>query len=563
MPIRPSRGLAAIALLAFATVAHGAPPAADLIIRHARIWTVDPALPQAESLAVLNGRITAVGTDQAVDVWRGARTQVVDARGKRLVPGFNDAHVHFEDGGSALVAVQLNDASSVAEFIRRIGAYAATLQKGEWVRSGEWDETKWTPAELPTRQQLDAVTPDNPVSVWRYDGHMIVANSRALALAGVTAATVDPPGGVIVRDASGNPTGALKDAAADLVERVIPPLTHAQRRRAVERALTEAASKGVTSVQDMAVDYGTIGVYSELLREGKLTVRVYAVPPIAAVEDAAHLGIGRAFGTAELRIGALKAFADGSLGSRTAYFFEPFDDQPTNRGILSQDMQPIAKIRNWMMRADETALQLCSHAIGDAGISAILDLYQEIDAAHGHRDRRWRIEHAQHMAAKDFDRFRALGVIASVQPYHAIDDGRWAEPRIGHDRSSRTYAFRTFLDHGVRLAFGTDWPVAPLNPFLTLYAATTRATLDGKRPNGWFPEQKLTVAEAIEAHTMGSAYAEFQDTVKGSITPGKLADFVLLSEDVLAIPATELRNVHALATWVSGVRVYEAPAAAR
>ena len=563
MPVRPSCGLAGIALLAAATVALGAPPAADLIIRHARIWTVDPAQPQAEALAVLNGRITAVGTDQAVDAWRGARTQVIDAHGKRLVPGFNDAHVHFEDGGSSLVAVQLNDASSVSEFIRRIGAYAASLQKGEWVRSGEWDETKWTPADLPTRQQLDAVTPDNPASVWRYDGHMIVANSRALSLAGITAATVDPPGGVIVRDASGIPTGALKDAAADLVERVIPPLTHAQRRRAVERALAEAASKGVTSVQDMAVDYGTIGVYSELLREGKLTVRVYAVPPIAAVEDEAHLGIGRAFGSAELRIGAFKTFADGSLGSRTAYFFEPFDDQPTNRGILSQDMQPIAKIRSWMMRADETGLQLCTHAIGDAGISAILDLYHEIDVSHGHRDRRWRIEHAQHMAAKDFDRFRELGVIASVQPYHAIDDGRWAEPRIGHDRSSRTYAFRTFLDHGVRLAFGTDWPVAPLNPFLTLYAATTRATLDGKRPNGWFPEQKLTVAEAIEAHTMGSAYAEFQDTVKGSITPGKLADFVLLSEDVLSIPVTELRNVHALGTWVGGVRVYEAPAATR
>jgi len=562
MPLRQNCVLAGFALLAVATGALGAPPAADLIIRHARIWTVDPAQPQAESLAVLNGRITAVGTDQAVAAWRGAGTQVIDARGKRLVPGFNDAHVHFEDGGSSLVAVQLNDASSVTEFIRRIGVYAASLQKGEWVRSGEWDETKWTPAELPTRQQLDAVTPENPVSVWRYDGHMVVGNSRALALAGITAATPDPPGGVIVRDASGNPTGALKDAAADLLERVIPPLTHAQRRRAVERALTEAASHGVTSVQDMAVDYGTIGVYSELVREGKLTVRVYAVPPIATVEDEARLGIGRAFGGPELRIGAFKTFADGSLGSRTAYFFEPFDDQPTNRGILSQDMQPITKIRNWMMRADETGLQLCTHAIGDAGISAILDLYHEIDVAHGHRDRRWRIEHAQHMAATDFDRFRELGVIASMQPYHAIDDGRWAEPRIGHDRSSRTYAFRTFLDHGVRLAFGTDWPVAPLNPFLTLYAATTRATLDGKRPNGWFPEQKLTVAEAIEAHTMGSAYAEFQETVKGSITPGKLADFVLLNEDVLSIPATELRNVRALGTWVGGVRVYEAPVAA-
>ncbi len=559
MPVRPSRSLVGLLLLAVAAAATGAPPAADLIVRHARIWTVDPAQPEAESVAVLNGRITAVGTDAAVDAWRGAKTQLVDAHGKRLVPGFNDAHVHFEDGGSSLAAVQLNDASSVTEFVRRIGAYAATLPNGEWVRSGNWDETKWTPAELPTRQQLDAVTRNNPVSVWRYDGHMIVVNSQALALAGITAATPDPPGGVIVRDARGEPTGALKDAATDLLERVIPPPTHAQRRKAVERALAEAASRGVTSVQDMAVADGTIGVYAELLREGKLTVRIYAAPPIAEVEDEAHLEIGRAFGSAELRIGAFKTFADGSLGSRTAYFFEPFTDQPTNRGILSQDMLPPEKIRAWMMRADETGLQLCTHAIGDAGISAILDLYQEIDAAHGHRDRRWRIEHAQHMAAKDFDRFGELGVIASVQPYHAIDDGRWAEARIGHDRSSRTYAFRTFLNHKVRLAFGTDWPVAPLNPFLTLYAATTRATLDGRLPGGWFPEEKLTVAEAIEAHTMGSAYAEFQDTVKGSITPGKLADFVLLSEDVLSIPVTQLRNVHALGTWVGGVQVYQAP----
>ena len=550
-------------LLAFglcAAVATAQQPAADLIVRHARIWTVNPAQPEAEAVAVLNGRIVAVGSDKAIDAWRGAQTRVVDAGGKRLVPGFNDAHVHFLDGGASLAAVQLNDATSVAEFVRRIGKFAASSPKGEWILEGNWDETKWTPAALPTRQEIDAVTPDNPVTVWRYDGHMLVANTRALALAGITAATPDPPGGVIVRDAAGQPTGALKDAATDLMYRVIPEPTRAQRRKGIERALAEAAAHGVTSVQDMFVNYGTVSVYAELLREGKLTVRVYAAPGISAVEDEARLGIGHAFGSPELRIGALKTFADGSLGSRTAFFFDPFDDQPTNRGILREDMQPASKIHDWLMRADETSLQLFTHAIGDAGISAILDLYKDIDAAHGHRDRRWRIEHAQHMAAKDFERFRELNVIASVQPYHAIDDGRWAEARIGHDRASRTYAFRTFLDHGVRLAFGTDWPVAPLNPLLTLYAATTRATLDGKHPDGWFPEQKLTIQEAIAAHTMGSAYAEFQDTIKGSIETGKLADFVLLSEDVLLIPAASLRGVTVLRTWVGGVQVYEAAA---
>jgi hypothetical protein len=533
-------------------------PAADLIIRHARIWTVNPAQPEAEALAVLNGRIVAVGTDAAVLKWKGTSTRVVDAGGKRLLPGFNDAHVHFADGGASLTAVQLNDASSLPEFVKRIAAYAAQAPKGEWLRAGDWDETKWSPATLPTRQDIDAVTADNPVALDRYDGHMILVNSRALALAGITASTPNPPGGVIVRDAAGQPTGALADAATVLVEKVIPDPTPAQRRRAIEGALKEAASHGVTSVQDMREDYGNLAVYSALLREGKLTVRLYAAPPIANVEDEARLGIGRAFGGPMLRIGALKMFADGSLGSRTAYFFDGFVDTPDNRGLLAEDMLPLGRTQKRLMRADAAGLQVCTHAIGDAAISTVLDLYDEVETENGPRDRRWRIEHAQHMAARDFERFAKLHVIASVQPYQAIDDGRWAESRIGHDRASRTYAFKTFLDHGVRLAFGTDWPVAPLDPILTLYAATTRATLDGKHPEGWFPEQKVSIRQAIAAYTMGSAYAEFQERDKGSIEPGKLADLVLLSDDVLDIPAAKIREVHVLTTWVGGEAVYQA-----
>jgi predicted amidohydrolase YtcJ len=387
---------------------------------------------------------------------------------------------------------------------------------------------------------------------------MILANSLALKLAGITAQTPDPDGGVIVHDAQGNPTGALKDAAAELVYKVIPEPTHDQRRHSIERALEHAASVGVTSVQHMNPDYADIAIYAELLDEGKLTTRIYAAPLISQVDDQVKIGVRHAFGGPYLRIGALKSYADGSLGSATAYFFEPFNDQPNNRGILSDAMHPVSLMRERMMKADASNLQLCTHAIGDAGISAILDIYAEIDKVHAPRDRRWRIEHAQHMAAKDFDRFAQLHVIASVQPYHAIDDGRWAEGRIGHDRSSRTYAFRTFLNHGVRLALGTDWNVAPLNPMLTLYAATTRATLDGKNPGGWFPEQKLTIKEAIEAYTMGSAYAEFQDTMKGSITPGKLADMVLLSDDVLSIDPVKIRDVKVQKTWVGGKLVYDA-----
>ncbi len=532
-------------------------PAADLIVHHAKIWTVDPSHPQASGIAILGERIVAVGSDKEVMAWKGPRTQVVDAKGQRLLPGFNDAHVHFSGGGAALAAVQLNDVTSATEFVRRVAEKAKELAPGQWMRQGEWDETKWSPAEFPTRQMIDAVTPDNPVSLERYDGHMVLANTQALKLAGITAATADPPGGVIVRDNRGEPTGALKDAAMGLLERIIPAPRPSERRQIAERALHEAASLGVTSVQDMADDYEDISVYAQLRDEGLLTTRLYAAPPIARVEDQAHIGLRHAFGDSLLRVGAVKGFADGSLGSRTAYFFEGFTDDPSGHGLLSEDLQPISRMQGFMERADSAGLQICTHAIGDRGISTILDLYQSLLTTHGPADRRWRIEHAQHMAEKDFDRFRELGVIASVQPYHAIDDGRWAESRIGHDRASRTYAFRTFLNHGVRLAFGTDWPVAPLNPMLGLYAATTRATLDGRNPNGWFPEQKLTIQEAIELYTMGSAYAEFQEQVKGSITVGKLADFILLSEDLLSLPAQEIPKVKVLKTWVGGRLVYD------
>ena len=536
-------------------------PAADLIIHNAKVWTVDPSHPEAEAVAILGDRIVAVGSNAEVDGWRGSATRIVDGAGKRLLPGFNDAHVHFTDGGAQLDNVQLNDAVSPQEFARRIAARAGKTAKGEWLLGGDWDETKWNPAQMPTRELIDPVTPGIAVAVNRYDGHMILANSLALKLAGITAQTPDPAGGVIVRDAQGNPTGGLKDAAADLVYKVIPASTHAQRRHSIERALEHAASLGVTSVQHMNPEYADIAIYNELLDEGKLTTRIYAAPLITQVDDQVKIGIRRGFGGPYLRIGALKAYADGSLGSATAYFFEPFSDQPGNRGLLSDEMHPISTMRDRMMRGDAAGVQLCTHAIGDAGISTILDIYSEVEKAHGPADRRWRIEHAQHMAAKDFDRFAELHVIASVQPYHAIDDGRWAEGRIGHDRASRTYAFRTFLDHGVRLALGTDWNVAPLNPMLTLYAAVTRATLDGKNPQGWFPEQKLTVKEAIEAYTMGSAYAEFQEKEKGSITPGKLADMVLLSDDVLNIDPVKIRDVKVLKTWVGGKLTYDAEGA--
>ena len=555
--------ICAVALTSGSQVVAQSKPAADLIVTHAKVWTVDRSQPKAEAIAVLGERIVAVGSSAEVDAWRGPNTRIIDAGGKLVVPGFNDAHVHFVDGGRQLDAVQLNDATTPEEFKRRIAERVKITPKGEWMEGGDWDETKWPLSQMPTRQLIDDVTGDTPVFLSRYDGHVAFVNSVALRLAGVTAATPDPPGGTMLRDAQGNPTGILKDAAMNAVLKVIPPLTHEQRMKAAKRALVHAASLGVTSFQymdngDAADTYADFAVFSELLERGELTARGYFAPSVVSWDDQAKIGVRRAFGSSWLRIGALKGFADGSLGATTAYFFDPYNDSPGNRGLLSDQMQPPSAMRDRMLKADAAGLQLCTHAIGDQGISMILDFYADIVKQHGPADRRFRIEHAQHMAAKDFDRFAQLGVIASVQPYHAIDDGRWAEKRIGRDRASRTYAFRTFLDHGVHLAFGTDWEVAPLNPMFGLYAAVTRATLDDKNPQGWFPEQKLTVAEAVEAYTMGSAYAEFQDKEKGSITAGKLADIVVLSDDIFSIDPVKIRDVGVLRTIVGGKQVYAA-----
>jgi hypothetical protein len=532
-------------------------PAAELIITNANVYTVDKNLPHAEAVAIIGDRIVAVGSATDIDQWRGTSTKVIDAAGKLLLPGFNDAHVHFIDGGLQLDSVDLRNAASPEEFARKIGERAKLTAKGEWITGGDWDEEKWNPPQLPTKELIDPVTPNTPVFVNRYDGHESLANSIALKLAGVTKDTPNPPGGEIVRDGQGNPTGVLKDAAQSLVDRKIPPLSHERRLRAAKRALSYAARLGVTSVQAMSASYDDIRVYSELAERDELTTRIYAAPALSTWEQEAKIGIRHAWGSSYLRIGALKAFADGSLGSTTAYFFQPYTDAPNTRGLLTSEMQPLSKMRDHMMKADDAGLQLCIHAIGDQAISIVLDLFGDVTKAHGATDRRFRIEHAQHIAPKDFDRFASLHVIASVQPYHAIDDGRWAERRIGPERIKTTYAFRTLLDKGVTLALGTDWTVAPLNPMKTLYAAVTRATLDGKNPNGWVPEQKIKLSEAVEAYTMGSAYAEFQEDEKGSITVGKLADMVLLSDDIFQIDPVKIEDVDVDMTMVGGRVVWE------
>ena len=556
-----SAALFLFALAGFAAACRMAAPAAvaDLLIVNARVWTGIASQPEAEAVAIVGGRVAAVGTTAALSAWRGPATRVIDAAGARVLPGFNDSHVHFMGGGLQLDHVDLRQAPSPREFARLIGERVQKTPAGEWVLGGDWDDQLWGPPALPTRQILDPVSPATPVFVNRFDGHMAVANSAALKLAGVTAATPDPPGGVIVRDAAGNPTGLLKDAAMGLVNRVVPPLTPARRAQALTRALDHAASLGVTSVRDMGPDAGDLATYAEFAESGRLTVRIAAAPSELQWADQARLGIRRGFGTPFFSLGAVKGFADGSLGSTTAYFFEPYADAPATRGLLADEMIPLEGMRQRLTAADAAGLQLCIHAIGDQAISVVLDLFAGVAQANGARDRRFRIEHAQHVAPKDFDRFASLGVTAAVQPYHAIDDGRWAERRIGPARIQTTYPFRTFLDKGVRLALGSDWPVAPLNPLLGIYAAVTRATLDGKNPDGWVPAQKLTVEEAVRGYTAGAAYAEFTETDKGTLAPGSLADIVILSDDIFAIAPARIRDVTVRTTIVGGQVVYGAP----
>ena len=371
--IRVYSRLTVLVFLAASTFAQSR-PSADLIITNAKIWTVDKTRPQAESLAVVRDRIVAVGSATEVDAWHGPQTKVIDAQGKLLLPGFNDAHVHFVDGGDHLQQVQLKDAASPQEFAHRIEERAKGTPKGEWITGGDWDEQKWSPANLPTKELVDPVTPDTPVWVNRYDGHESLANSVTLRLANITSKTADPPGGEIVRDAQGNPTGVLRDAAQDLVFKVMPAMSRDHRMRAIRTAVEHAASWGGTSVQDMNPAYDDVKVYAELAEQGALTARIYAAPMETGWKDQTKIGVRHAFGTSFLRMGAVKGYADGSLGSETAYFFDPYTDAPDKHGLLSDEMHPPTAMRQRLQGADAAGLQLCIHAIGDRAISMILDI---------------------------------------------------------------------------------------------------------------------------------------------------------------------------------------------
>ncbi len=541
------------------TLSAFAQTAPDLIAINGKFWTENPQQPETEALAVLNGYVIQTGSTQDIQKLKGPQTQVLDLEGKRVVPGFNDAHVHFFGGGAQLAGVQLRDTTSTTEFRERLAAFAKTRPRNEWILGGNWDHENWKPAQLPNHDLIDAATPGNPVFVNRLDGHMSLANALAMQMAGVDKNTKDVPGGVIVRDVAGNPTGIFKDAAQSLIERVIPSPSPQQIADAVLAAQKYAAENGVTSVQDMSAAPDVLRVYQNLLHHGDLKIRISGHQPLSQWKRLADAGIEADLGNRFLHIGGLKGFADGSLGSTTAWLFEPYLDSPNTSGIASDELvHPDAMYAN-IRSADAAGLQIAVHAIGDRANNAILNFYEKVEQENGPRDRRLRIEHAQHLTANDIPRFGRLRVIASMQPYHCIDDGRWAEKRIGPERAKTTYAFRSLLDSGAVLAFGSDWPVAPAKPLQGIYAAVTRRPLDNSRPNGWVPEQKITVREAVHAYTVGSAYASFDDQNKGSLQNGKLADFVVLSEDIFQIDQVKIGQTKVEMTILEGKVIYRRP----
>jgi predicted amidohydrolase YtcJ len=536
-------------------------PAADLILLNGKIWTVNKAQPQAEALAVWRDRILAVGSSAEIQALAGPRTRSIDLAGRRVVPGCYDSHVHLLGSGQRLSEVALKDAPNEAEFGRRLREFDRRLPRERWLLGGEWDHDRTFGGQLPSAELLDKYVSLRPVFLRRYDGHMAVVNSHVLKLAGITAETPDPSGGVIYRKTgTKEPTGVLRDNAMGLVTQLIPAPSDAEIAEAVHAALDEARHVGVTSVQDMdggetATRRKLFRLYQELARAGHLTCRIDLRWPLAQWRQLAQLGTESGFGDDWVKIGGVKGFVDGSLGSSTAKMDEPFVNEPGSTGVF---VTPLDKLREYIGEADKAGLSVAVHAIGDRANAELLSIFADVAKENGPRDRRFRIEHAQHLRPQDYPRFKESGVIASMQPYHAIDDGRWAEGRIGARRCASSYAFRSLLDAGARLAFGSDWSVAPLNPLLGIDAAVNRRTLDGKHPEGWFPEQRISVAEAIEAYTLTSAFAAFQEQDRGSLQPGKLADLVVLSRDILAENERDhLADTEVLVTIVGGKVVYE------
>ncbi len=526
---------------------------ADIVIQGGTVWTgLSTGRGQPGAVAIGGGKILAVGDSAQIARYIGSGTEVLRANGGLVVPGFADGHTHFIDGGFQLASVDLRDAATPQEFVRRLKEYVARLKPGEWITGGDWDHTLWRGTPLPRHDWIDSVTPNNPVFISRLDGHMALANAPAMRAAGVTPQTPPPFGGEIT---SG---GVFKDRAMDLIWRAVPDPSPEQRDSALARALAHAASLGVTATAHMSASWADLASYRRLQRANRMTLRVAVYLPINDWRAVAE-SVGRSGGGAGddcVRIGGVKGYMDGSAGSRTAFFFEPFSDSAGYRGLMQQ---PEADMRAWIGGADSAGLQLAVHAIGDRANMILLAIYDSVARAHGARDRRFRIEHAQHLRPEGITKFGAQRVVASMQPYHAIDDGRWLVVRIGPQRIRTTYAFRRLLDSDAPLAFGSDWTVAPLDPLLGVYAAVTRRTLDDRNPSGWVPEEKVTVGETLRAYTYGNAWATFNEQKWGTLATKRFADVVVLDRDPFAVPPDSLGAIKPLYTIVGGRVVYRKP----
>ena len=543
-------------------------PKADILFLHGNVYTGVAGgssfneVKRAEAIAVRGDRIVGAGSNTEILEFKGPQTRVVELAGHFVMPGFNDAHMHLASAGFETLNVNLTGVKSLDEFRERIRARVETAAPGEWITGGGWDETLWAVKALPSRWDIDEVTTSHPVFLQRVDGHIAVANTRALQLASINLASRDPMGGKIDRDASGAPTGILRETAREAVQTVIPKPTHDKRNQAIEAALQDIRQSGVTSVQDNS-SWEDFQVYEELEREGKLTARISEWLPFDATTD--ELNAKRSSHPASdnmLRTSMLKGFMDGSLGSHTAALLEPYADDPNNSGLPQYEQAKLTDMAKGRVLA---GYQIGFHAIGDKGVQMALDAYAEaeqaahqknIKARNGGDDYRLRIEHAQVTTPAQIARFKELKVIASMQPNHLLTDMHWAEARLGPKRAEHSYAWADFLKKGVPLAFGTDYPVEPVTPFRGVYAAVTRKDLVGKTE--YFPAEKLNIDQAIAAYTSGSAFAEFAEKDKGLIAPGMLADIVVLDRDITAIPPEKILDTKVLRTVVGGKTVYEA-----
>lgn len=543
---------AALAMLVSCASAPGT-RSADVIYLNGNVWTGVKGAPRAEAVAIAGEKIIFVGDRKGAHAFHGETTEIVDLGGKFMAPGFIDNHTHFFDGSFALASVQLNDAASKAIFVQRIADFAASRPKGEWILGGNWDEEKWG-GILPDRQWIDAVTPDNPVYLTRYDGHQAIANSLALKLAGLDEKTPTPEGGEIGRDKSGRITGTVKDKAMEIVEAVIPPPSDEQRAEAFLRGQAEAFSHGVTQVHDMPLPAGglvNLTAFKKLHDDGAMKLRVYVFAPIASWAETAEFVKENGRGDDTLRWGAVKGYVDGSLGSRTAWRYEKFVDADTT-GLT---MQPPEQLADWVRQADAAGLHVTVHAIGERANDFILATFKDVGGKKL-RAKRFRVEHAQHLTRAAIKEFGEGDIIASMQPYHAIDDGRWAIKRIGPEAIKTTYAFRSVLDAGGVLTFGSDWPVAPLDPLAGIDAAMFRRTTDGLNPDGWVPEEKISGEEALIAYTATNAYAGFMEDKVGTLETGKLADIVVLSGDPTTADENSIGDIIVLRTIIGGDTVY-------